>query len=102
MEEIGQLHAPAAFLPKKTLGDIELLAGWTPEPVWTIWRGEKYFPLSEIRTSDHPARSLVSVVTGETVCVCVCVCVCGSGDIFYSIESEEFDSTGDFLHQKKD
>jgi len=38
-------------------------AGWTPEPVWTLWRTEKSLTTTGIRTPDHPVRSLVAVLT---------------------------------------
>jgi hypothetical protein len=41
----GQLHAPDAVLPKKeppvTIGQG---VGWTPEPIWTVWRRENSLP----------------------------------------------------------
>jgi hypothetical protein len=38
---------------------------WAPEPVWTLWRIEKYFPLPEIepRLLDRPIRSLITTTT---------------------------------------
>jgi hypothetical protein len=44
MEVSGQLHAPAT-LP------IAEEAEWAPEPVWTLWRGEKYFVPAGNRTA---------------------------------------------------
>jgi hypothetical protein len=48
----GQLHAPTA-LP------IGQDVGWTPDPVWTIWRSEKLMTLPglECRFLGRPARS---------------------------------------------
>jgi hypothetical protein len=39
----GQLHAPAALPPGKE-PPVPILweAGWAPEPVWTLWRKQKY------------------------------------------------------------
>jgi hypothetical protein len=38
----GQLHAPAALpLGKELSATIGQEAAWAPEPVWTLWRGEK-------------------------------------------------------------
>ena len=37
---------------------VEQEAGWTPERVWALWRGEKSLLISGNRTPDHPARSL--------------------------------------------
>jgi hypothetical protein len=39
MEVSGQLHAPAAL----SLVPIGYEAGWAPEPIWTLWRGEKSY-----------------------------------------------------------
>jgi hypothetical protein len=40
-----QLHAPAALSPrKKPPVPIGYEAGWTPEPVWTVWRSENSWP----------------------------------------------------------
>jgi hypothetical protein len=42
MKMSGQLHTPAALLPKKeTVVHIGREAGWAPEPVWTRWWGER-------------------------------------------------------------
>jgi len=32
-------------------------AGWTPEPVWMIWRRERPLVSAGIRTANLPARS---------------------------------------------
>jgi hypothetical protein len=49
MQVIGRLHAPAA-LPRGEVAavSIEEEAGWTPEPIWTLWR--KNLVLPRIRT----------------------------------------------------
>jgi hypothetical protein len=41
LEVRGHIHAPSA-LPKakEHPASIEQEAGWAPEPVWTMWRGE--------------------------------------------------------------
>jgi hypothetical protein len=45
------LHAPAALHPVKELPvPIGYEARWTPEPVWTLWRREKYYALARNRT----------------------------------------------------
>jgi len=36
----GQLHVTAALLCEGTRVPIEQMAGWTREPVWTLWRTE--------------------------------------------------------------
>jgi hypothetical protein len=43
MEVSGQLHASAALTSGKADAEpIGMEAGWTPEPVWTRVRREKY------------------------------------------------------------
>jgi len=42
MEMSGQLYAPAALSPEIELSlPIGQEAWWAPEPVWTLWSGEK-------------------------------------------------------------
>jgi hypothetical protein len=43
MEMSCQLHAPAALAPVPIWQE----AGWTPEPIWMLWRREKSFPYRE-------------------------------------------------------
>jgi len=38
-------------------------AGWAPEPGWILYGRIKYFVLAMIQTPDHPAQSLVTVLT---------------------------------------
>jgi hypothetical protein len=41
MEMSGQFHAVVALHPEKEIQiAIEWEAGWAPESVWTLWRGE--------------------------------------------------------------
>jgi len=50
------------FYPwERTSIPIEVEAGWAPGPFWE-WLGMRYSPTG-IRNSDHPARSVVAVVT---------------------------------------
>jgi hypothetical protein len=44
---------------------LEQEARWLPEPVWTLWRNEKYLPATRIepRFLDHPACKLVGIPT---------------------------------------
>jgi hypothetical protein len=43
MEVSGELHAPPALPPRKERSvPIAYDAGWAPEPVWRLWRREKY------------------------------------------------------------
>jgi hypothetical protein len=52
MEVSGQLHTPAALPPEEELpAPIGYEAGWAPEPVWTLWSGEKSLTLAENRTT---------------------------------------------------
>jgi hypothetical protein len=45
MEVSDQLHAPAALHPgKEPQVPTGEEAGWTPEPVWKLWRREKFLP----------------------------------------------------------
>jgi hypothetical protein len=41
MDVSGQLQARAALLPEKQLLVPIGYAGWAPEPVWTLYKGEK-------------------------------------------------------------
>jgi hypothetical protein len=50
MEVSGQLHAQVALSPVP----IGQEAGWAPDPVWTMWRGEKSFTARN-RTPGRPA-----------------------------------------------
>jgi hypothetical protein len=56
MEASGQLHVPAALTPEKELAvPIGYEAGWTPEPVWTLWSAEKSLALDGNQTpADQP------------------------------------------------
>jgi hypothetical protein len=64
MELIGQHPAQAAVPRERTPVPIEQLAGWAPEPVWTIWRREKCIASAEIRTPD---RLGYGIITGQCV-----------------------------------
>jgi hypothetical protein len=46
---------------------MEYEAGSSPEPVWTVWRTEKYLVPTWIRTSDRPARSKVGSGHGSDI-----------------------------------
>jgi hypothetical protein len=52
----GQLHAPAALLRGK---EPPVPICWAPQPVWTTWRRENFWPLPglELRPLGLPARS---------------------------------------------
>jgi hypothetical protein len=51
MEANGQLHGPAALSPgEQTPVTIGEDAGWTPEPVMTLWRREKSLDCAGNRT----------------------------------------------------
>jgi hypothetical protein len=56
----GQLKAPAALPPGK---DPPVLiwqeAGWTPEQVWTTWRGEESSPYRESNSDPSPVQPVV-------------------------------------------
>jgi hypothetical protein len=51
----GQLHAPAALTGKERPVSILYEVGWTPEPVWTIWRNENFYSTGT-RTPAPPGR----------------------------------------------
>jgi hypothetical protein len=62
MEVKGQLHASAARPRRKEpLILTEYEAGWAPEPVWALWRREKYPTHVENWT---PANQPVAIPTG--------------------------------------
>jgi hypothetical protein len=45
----GQLHAPAALLPRnepRVAIGLETGAAWVPEPVWTLWSREESLVLT--------------------------------------------------------
>jgi hypothetical protein len=52
MEVSGQLHAPAA-LPQGKIPPVPIgyEAGWTPDPIWTRLRREKFPALAGNRTA---------------------------------------------------
>jgi hypothetical protein len=60
MEMGGQLHYPAT-LPTGKNPVVRQQAGWTPEPMGTFQRREKFPACTEIRTPDRPANSLVVI-----------------------------------------
>jgi hypothetical protein len=61
MEMSGQLHAPSALPPgKEALGPIGQEAGLAPEPVWTLWRREKFCSYRDL-ISDSSAVQLVTI-----------------------------------------
>jgi hypothetical protein len=50
MEVSGQLHAPASLSPGREVSyTCDKKAGWAPDPVWALWRGEEY--LAPVRNS---------------------------------------------------
>jgi hypothetical protein len=53
MEVSGQFHTPAALPPEKQHPlPTGQEAGWAPEPVWTLWKGEKLLVSVRNRTPD--------------------------------------------------
>jgi hypothetical protein len=53
MEESGQLHTPAALLLGK-LYPTGYKATGAPEPVWTLWRTEKFVSAGDITLAIQP------------------------------------------------
>ena len=57
--------APLPLYPREKIRPvpIEEEAGWSPAPVWSVWRTEKSLIHAGIRTPDRPERSLVAIPT---------------------------------------
>jgi hypothetical protein len=55
----------ARFFPRKWTPSVrtEYEAGSALQPAWTVWRINKFIAPTGIRNPDHPARSLVSILT---------------------------------------
>jgi hypothetical protein len=49
MEVIGQFHYPAALPPG---------VGWTPEPVWTVYRSENSLPYRDSNSDPWSIRQI--------------------------------------------
>jgi len=49
MEVSGQFHAPAALALVLT----EWIAGWAPEPVWTLWSWKNLVPVQGVELIFH-------------------------------------------------
>jgi hypothetical protein len=79
MEVSGQLHAPVALPPRKEpLVPIEYEVGWSPEPVWTIWRRENSLRYRDSTSDPSVIKPIASPYTDYAIlapCVCVCVCI---------------------------
>jgi hypothetical protein len=83
MEVTGQLHAPAAFSQGKSPWYPFDEAGWTSEPIWTLWKRDKSLtpagnrnpiPRQEFNTSTSMVKvsttiGLVLIRFDRTVCV---------------------------------
>jgi hypothetical protein len=55
---------PGTLYPvERTQVTAEQQAGWAPETVWVIWKGEISVGSARIRTSYRPARNLVTIPT---------------------------------------
>jgi hypothetical protein len=82
-----QLHAPAA-LPSPPLVAIEWEAGWTSEPVWTLWRKKSLYHCQE-SSPGGPAHSSVTILTELLrLQVISYTCICSTaGYIIYSIQN---------------
>ena len=50
MNVSGQYHDPVALPQGKNPGPMEKEAGWAPEPIWTLWKGENPLALSKIES----------------------------------------------------
>jgi hypothetical protein len=50
VEVVSQYHTVATLHPRNNPGPIALEVGWTPEPVWTFWRREKFGSLLGFET----------------------------------------------------
>jgi hypothetical protein len=74
MEASGQIHAPAALLPRKELlVVIGEEAGWASQPVWTLWRSEKRVAPAGNRSMKHRYSSpYVSRNTEKAILAFMC------------------------------
>jgi hypothetical protein len=64
LEVSHQLHNPGALVPEKEPPIlIGQEAGWTPEPFWTTWRGEKSCP----ERDSNPDLSAVQPVASRYI-----------------------------------
>ena len=55
---------PDRFTPgTKPLARIEYEAGWAPEPVYTLWKTDKYLAPAGSPTPDRPPHGLLTVVS---------------------------------------
>lgn len=66
MQLSGQLYTPASLSPGKIPPvPTEQEAMCAPDPVWTLWRGDKSVALREIepRLIGHVGNSLVTILT---------------------------------------
>ena len=64
----GQYHAR-----ERTPVPIEQEGRWAPQAVWTIRRGDKPLAPAGIRTSDRPARNVVTVLITLSWPLCIMI-----------------------------
>jgi hypothetical protein len=62
----GQPHASPLY-PRELSVPIEDEAACVPQPVWTFRRTDKSLSPAKIRIPDRPARSLVTILTHDTI-----------------------------------
>jgi hypothetical protein len=64
MEVSGQLHVPAALPPgKEPLVPTGQEVGWTPEPVWMIWRRGNSWPYQDLNSDPSVVQPIASHYT---------------------------------------
>jgi hypothetical protein len=64
----GQLHAPVALPPEKEPPvPIGLGAGWTLEPVWTMWRREISIPYRDTDFDPSVVQPVASHYTSPAI-----------------------------------
>ena len=67
MEVSGQIQAlSTSAAGKEPLVSVKHEVGWAPYPVWTFWRRENSFATAGKQTIDHPAYSLVTLVSEQS------------------------------------